>query len=245
MTQLTDVELPMPGGRTCDAIVATHERARPGVLLLMDAVGLRARLRDMIAELAGHGYAVLAPNVFHRAGRQPLVDPALLTAERRPARMARFAELFGALTPADWALDGPVYLDHLAGLPDVTDEPARIVGYCMGGRLGLTLAARCPDRVQAVAGFHPGDLVTDTPDSPHRLLTLVQARLLFGYADEDGSMTPEQQADFAAAAAAAGRELTAACYPGALHGYTMADLPAYDADATARHWRELVAFFAG
>jgi carboxymethylenebutenolidase len=34
-------------------------------------------------------------------------------------------------------------------------------------------------------------------------------------------------------------------YPGALHGWTMADFPVYDAPSAERHWRELLELFAG
>ncbi len=243
------LDLPMPKG-VCDAIVARprDERPCPPVLFIMDAIGLRPRIRHMVARVASHGYAVLAPNVFYRAGRQPLVDPALLSTQRRDERMARFGELFGALTGPDWVADGPAYLQQLGTRPElapVTDAPARVVGYCMGGRLGLSLAAQCPDSIAAVAAFHPGGLVTEGDDSPHLLLPAVRARLLFRYADEDASMTPDQQRVFTDAARAAGRTVHAGPYPGAQHGFTMSDLPAFDAAATERHWTELIPFLAG
>ncbi len=244
---LEHVDLAMPDG-ACDAYLAhpTGDGRWPGVLFIMDAIGLRPRIADMVERIASWGYAVLAPNTFYRIGRQPLVDPALLTVDRQADRMARFAALIPSLTPSLWAVDGPAYLEHLADFP-VTDAalPARVVGYCMGGRLGLTLAAAHPDRVGVVAGFHPGGLVTDAPDSPHTVLDRVRATVYFGYADNDGSMSADAQATMAAAATAAGCDLTGELYAGAAHGFTMADLPAYDAAAEARHWRELERVFAG
>ncbi len=241
------VDLPMSAG-TCDAYLA-HPNAPgpwPGVLLIMDAVGLRPRIADMVSRVASWGYAVLAPNTFYRLGRQPLVDPALLTPERHADRMARFGELIPSLTPALWAVDGPAYLDQLAALDGVRgDEPARVVGYCMGGRLALMLAAQRPEQVGVVTGFHPGGLVTDAPDSPHTLLDRVRARVYFGYADNDGSMPAAAQETVAAAATATGCDLVGELYAGAAHGFTMADLPAHNADAEARHWREMERVFAG
>lgn len=243
---LEHVDLAMPDG-TCDAYLAhpAGDGRWPGVLFIMDAIGLRPRIGEMVERVASWGYAVLAPNTFYRVGRQPLVDPALLTVERQADRMARFAALIPSLTSARWAADGPAYLDHLAHLA-VTDArvPVRVVGYCMGGRLGLTLAAARPEQVRVVAGFHPGGLVTDAPDSPHTVLDRVRATVYFGYADHDGSMSADAQESLAAAARAAGCDLTGELYAGAAHGFTMADLPAYDAAAEARHWRELERVFA-
>jgi carboxymethylenebutenolidase len=40
------------------------EERHPGVLLLMDAFGLRPQIEHMADRIAGHGFAVLAPNLF-------------------------------------------------------------------------------------------------------------------------------------------------------------------------------------
>ncbi len=245
---VTAVDLPMPDGGTCDALLARPDgddlSPLPGVLLIMDAVGLRPQIATMAARVANWGYAVLAPNTFWRAGRQPLMPVELRAADRRDERMAVMGPLMGSLTGERWASDGPAYLDALDARTPVTDDPTRIVGYCMGGRLGVALAAAEPDRVAVVAGFHPGGLVTPGADSPHLRLATVRARLHFGYADADASMPAEAQQIFAEAAAAAGCHLTADLYAGAAHGFTMADLPAYSPEADARHWRELEAVFA-
>ncbi|HOF64154.1 MAG TPA: dienelactone hydrolase family protein [Dermatophilaceae bacterium] len=243
--RVEEVDLLMPSGIS-DAYLAhpADDGAWPGVLFIMDAIGLRPRIADMVSRIASWGYAVLAPNTFYRAGRQPLVAPELLTVERQAERMARFGELIPSLTPGLWAADGPAYLDHLTALAVVAhDVPTRVVGYCMGGRLALTLAAQRPEQVGVVAGFHPGGLVTDTPDSPHTLLDRVRARVYFGYADNDGSMPAAAQETLAAAARTAGCNLTGELYADAAHGFTMADVPAYNADAEARHWRELERVF--
>lgn len=44
----------------------------PGVLFIMDAYGLRPRIEEMAQRIAADGYIVLAPNVFYRAGRDPV-----------------------------------------------------------------------------------------------------------------------------------------------------------------------------
>lgn len=244
MVTVEHLDLTMPDGNADSLYAAPDGPACPPVLFIMDAIGLRPRIEQMVAHLAGHGYAVLAPNVFYRAGRQPLVDPALLSAENRDLRMARFGQLFGSLTPTQWAADGAAYLAHVDALTGTGPTPIRVVGYCMGGRLGLALAAAHPGRIAALAGFHPGGLVTDAEDSPHRRLARVRARCYFGYADQDTSMTAEHQLIFAESASAAGVSVESDCYSGALHGYTMSDLPAYDAAATQRHWADVLRLFA-
>ena len=53
------------------------DRAHPGVLLIIDALGLRPRIEEMADRIAGQGYVVLAPNAFYRGGRAPGVVPAV------------------------------------------------------------------------------------------------------------------------------------------------------------------------
>jgi carboxymethylenebutenolidase len=114
-----------------------------------------------------------------------------------------------------------------------------ITAYCMGVRLGLRIAAAHPDRVAALAGFHGGGLVTDDTYSPHKAVGALRAELYLGHADNDGSNSPEQIADLDAALDTAGVKHTTDVYDGAAHGYTMSDTPAYDEQATERHFAAL------
>ncbi|WP_409484568.1 dienelactone hydrolase family protein [Arsenicicoccus dermatophilus] len=244
MATLREIDLTMPDG-VCDAYLARPDEPGPHapVLLIMDAIGLRPRIAEIALRLADDGYAVLAPNVYHRVGRQPLLDPALMSDARTEERHARIVELLGTLTTEDWDEDGPVYLAHLRALGEIGDEDVRVVGYCMGGALALRLAARCPDEVSVVCGFHAGHLVTADADSPHLLLEDVEARLYFGFADEDATMTAAEIETLRLAAEDAGCDYEGEVYPGARHGFTMSDLPAYDARATERHWEALLQVF--
>jgi carboxymethylenebutenolidase len=94
--------------------------------------------------------------------------------------------------------------------------------------------------VAAVAAFHTGGLVTDEADSAHRAAANLRGvELYFGFADEDRNMTPEQIATLERALDDAGVTYRSELYEGALHGYTMADLPVFDEAACERHYREL------
>src|SRR3954468_18242379 len=53
----------------------------PGVLFMMDAFGLRPRVEEMADRIAGRGDAVLAPNLFYRAGRAPVLPVPDMTEE--------------------------------------------------------------------------------------------------------------------------------------------------------------------
>jgi carboxymethylenebutenolidase len=232
------LDIQTPDG-VADAYLSTPDdgERHPGVLFLMDAYGLRPQIEEMADRIAQRGYAVLAPNVFYRAGRSPVLPiPDFSTDDWRGEFFAKVRPLMAQLTPERLAADGAAYFDELA---KVADEPFAITGYCMGARLGLRIAAAHPDRVAAMGGFHGGGLVTDDPQSPHLSAGALRAELYFGHADKDQSNSPEQIAALDRTLDEAGVKHRTEVYEGAKHGYTMADTPAYNAAAAERHFDAL------
>ena len=236
------IDVPTRDG-TADAYLAGPDRAPGrGVLLLIDAWGLRPQIEAMADRIAGRGYTVLAPNLFYRGGRAPVVPmPDLTSEDSRAAAFEQLRPLMAALTPENIIADGAAYLQAVG--EHSAPGPIGVTGYCLGARLGMRLAAAYPDRVAALGGFHGGGLVTDEPDSPHRAAERIRAEVFFGHADGDRSNTPEQIAALDAALDAAGVRHRSEVYPGAGHGYTMADTPAYDEAAAERHFEDLFTLF--
>jgi len=211
----------------------------PGVLLVIDAFGLRPRIEEMADRIAGQGYVVLAPNALYRAGRAPVLPmPDFTDPENRAGFMQSIRPIIEQLTPRAISRDGEAYLDFLS--TNATGAVG-ITGYCMGARVGWRIAAAYPDRVNALGGFHGGGLATDAPDSPHRSAQHLKAEVYFGHADQDANMNPEQIATLNEALERAGVRHRAEVYEGALHGYTMSDTAVYNEAACERHFDELFA----
>jgi carboxymethylenebutenolidase len=167
--QTTTVQVPTADG-TAEAYLVRPDGDGPfpGVLMFMDAFGLRPRLAEMAERIAERGYAVLVPNLFYRSASGPLVTAEELTdPEKRGAAFARLVPMMQRLTPARIAADTGSYLDFFAAQPGVAAGPAVAVGYCMGGRNALRAIEAHPDRIKALASFHAGGVVSDDPDSPH------------------------------------------------------------------------------
>lgn len=239
-------DVPTPDG-TADAYLVQpdDDRDHPPVLLLMDAVGLRPRVQEMADRVAEQGYAVLAPNLFFRSGRAPVVPDVVerLQSEDRGDVFAELRPMMQALTPEVAARDTQAFVDFLDRQPGVAGGPLAVTGYCMGGALALRAAAQLPDRVVAAASFHGGHLAPDDPTGPHAGAAAVRAEVYAGHAADDGSMPPEEIARLEQALAAAGVPHTSEVYA-APHGFTMADLPAHDAAAEQRHWDALLGLLA-
>ena len=214
----------------------------PAVLVFMDGIGIRPAMLAVGERLAGAGYLVLLPDLFHRSGPYAPMNPHTVFSD--PAQRAVLMEKFFArATPGAVMADTAAFLAYLAAHPDVRPGPIGVTGYCMGGAMALRAAAAYPDRIAAVAAFHPGRLATDAPDSPHLLAPQIRARVYVAAAMEDTSFPADMQARLDAALTAAGVDHIVEMYP-ARHGWVLADTPVYDAAAAERHWLALTGLFA-
>ncbi|HZE37578.1 MAG TPA: dienelactone hydrolase family protein [Stackebrandtia sp.] len=238
------IDIPTPDG-TADAYIAhPGDGARhPGVLFYMDAIGLRPNIHEMAERLASEGYFVLAPNVFYRHGRAPVVEvPDLAEPEARAPFFQKIMPMVHQHGLDRVHDDAAAFLDYLASRPEVRPGPVGTVGYCMGGVLAIRTAAAHPDQVKAAAAFHPGGMLTDADSSPHRLAPRIGAEVVLGLAESD--YTDEQVGQLADSLDSAGLRHSTAIYPGTVHGFTMADTAAHHPEGEKRHWDELLDLFA-
>lgn len=236
------IEIAAPDG-TAEAWLSRPDAAgeRPGVLLLIDAIGLRPEIGRIADRIASWGYVVLAPNLFYRTGTAAELAPPgdLIEPGTREAFFATVGPRIQGLRTDAVVADLAAYLDALRGLDGVAGGSLGVTGYCLGARLAVRAAAVDPEHVAAVGGFHGGNIVTADADSPHLGLGQARARFVFGHADQDTSMTPAAVAALGEAVVAAGLEHTNEIYPGSPHGYVMSDTSMYDRTGAERHFAEL------
>lgn len=229
---------------TCEAFLCypgLNKAKIPALLLYMDAIGVRPAMEEMARKLASKGYLVLLPNLFYRQGKIPVLQG--LKDKMTPEDMGKLTpplgELIPSLTPEILLKDAEYYLTTLTQHELAQDGKVALVGYCFGGGHAVRTAAHFPDKISLVASFHGGNLATDKPNSPHLLLSQVKAELYFAHADKDKSMPAEQIERLESALEENQNEYVSEIYPGAIHGFTMRDLPAYNQEACDRHWNNL------
>jgi carboxymethylenebutenolidase len=112
----------------------------------------------------------------------------------------------------------------------------------MSGPISFRTAAARPDRIGAVATFHPGALVTDQPSSPHLLIPKSRAAYLVIIAKNDADKMPKEKPDLDAAFAKAKKSAKVEI-SSANHGWTVAGSQTYDAKEAERAWAELLPFY--
>ena len=233
-----EIRVPTPDGGMLTFIAHPDDGGPfPVAILFMDGVGYRDQIKANARRFAEDGYFVVAPDLYYRAGDGLHFDMSKLVSEGAdsPERQ-KLREAASSVKPEKAQADVEAALAAIAGDPAAAAGVLVCVGYCMGARLALAAAARFGDRLVAAAGIHPGNLVTDQPDSPHHDLQGVRAELYYAFAEIDQSATPELVDRFRDEMALQGVRGTVERLPGAAHGFAMEDLPVYQREAAERHF---------
>ena len=158
-TRTETLDLALPDGTTVDAIVArpTAEGTWPGVLVWMDAFGLRPRLEEMAAHVAAQGHLVLVPNLYHRRGRAPVTPLRDLRTEAgRSEAFKELMPLMRTLTPQVVAHDASAYVDLLR---DLAAREAHLRHAEPSGNLRADLVAELDAFRHAISDDSLGEMV--------------------------------------------------------------------------------------
>jgi carboxymethylenebutenolidase len=232
------LEISVEGAPVQALLLRPDDIAYPGVIFLTDIWGIRPANIGMAAALAEKGFAVLMPNVFWRWSQ---IQPGGFDVQDQDEKMKRRHKLVAALTPAQQESDGAAYVDFL--LRHAKGDKVGVVGHCFTGAMAVRTAAGAAGKVAAAASFHGGRLVTDQPDSPHLQLPRITARLYFGHAVEDTSMTPAQVETLEDALRDWRGAFQSEVYAGARHGWTVPGRDVYNELQAERAFEKQVELF--
>jgi carboxymethylenebutenolidase len=125
----------------------------PGVVFYSEIFQMTAPIRRFAGFLAGHGYIVAVPEVYHE-----LEAPGTVLAyDQAGSDKGNFDKY--AKTLAAYDEDARVLVEHLAGRPDCTGKLGA-VGICLGGHLAFRCAMQ--PGILAAACFYATDLHSAT-----------------------------------------------------------------------------------
>lgn len=190
----------------------------PGVLVLHSLWGLTSSVKSLADGLADHGYTVLAPDV--NFGELPQSEQAAL-------------DHLGAADP-----------DRLASLvissarllhEKSTPGPIGIVGFGMGGSLGLWASVRLADLVTAAVSFY-GSQQIDFAGS--------RSSYLIHLAERDEFISDDESAFMEATMRLENLAVEVVRYPGTNHGFCEPDGDTFDPQAFEAAWDRTLAFLS-
>lgn len=183
----------------------------PGLLLYSEIFQVTAPIRRTAAFLAGHGFIVAVPEIYHE------YEPAGTVLAYDQAGADRGNALKTTKTVLAYDTDARSVLEHLAAHPRCTGKLG-VMGICIGGHLAFR-AAMNPS-VLAAACFYATDIHKRglghgmNDDSLDRI-SAIKGELLMIWGRQDPHVPAEGRAKIYAALAAAGANFTWHEYNGA------------------------------
>jgi carboxymethylenebutenolidase len=230
-----EVTIKTPDGTADAYFVYPAKGAAAAVLFWPDIFGLRPATRQMGRRLAQSGYSVLVVNPFYRQRKSPVAENA------SSANIKELFPLMQALTETTQMTDARAFIGWLDQQPEVNrSRKIGTQGYCMGGPIAFRTAAAMPDRVGAVAAFHPAALVTDGANSPHLQAMKSKAQFLVALGDNDDKQRPKEKDILRDTFAKAGLTIEVDVYMAA-HGWCPPDSQVYNESEAERAWNRLLA----
>lgn len=208
-----------------------EEAAHPGLLVLQEAFGVNAHIRDVAGRFAREGFVTLAPELFHRTapGFEGRYDDF-------PATMPHMK----ALNDASMAADLRAAHDWLRGAVG-PHRPISAVGYCMGGRAAFLAALTVP--LAGAVSYYGGGIAPNATN-PGLLgrASGIQAPMLFFWGGRDRHILPEQVQAVSAALRAAGKNFVDVEISNADHGFFCDARASYSPSAAGLAWPLTLAF---
>jgi carboxymethylenebutenolidase len=203
----------------------------PGIIVYMDAPGIREELRNIARRIARHGYFCVLPDMYYRIGQIRFDLP------RRNEAMTEVVRACLRHLNNDFVMDDTAgLLGFLDAQDKVKQGPVGGLGYCMSGRYVTVAAARFPHRIVAAGSLYGVGMATEDDGSPHKLVDRVKGELYFGFAEVDGAAPPETIAALKAALDKAGTRYKLEVYPNTRHGYGFPNNAAYETIASEQSW---------
>jgi carboxymethylenebutenolidase len=194
----------------------------PAMIVIHEWWGLNDWVKQQTDSLAAHGYVALAVDLYH--------GKVAGDAEMAHQLMSGLAEDEALATLRAGA-------DFLRGRDDVRAQAVGVIGWCMGGRYSIRLAAADPGLRACVMYY--GAPLTDAAS-----IRGIQAAVLGNFGAEDKGPSPQQVRDFEKALRKAGKKVNFKIYAGAGHAFANVNNPwgGYRAASAQDAWRRTLTF---
>jgi carboxymethylenebutenolidase len=208
----------------------------PGVLCYSDIFQLTGPMLRACARLAGYGFVVAAPEIYHR-----IEPPGTVLPFDDDGRTRGLADA-SKTTVAQFDQTARAVLDYLAAHPRVAAGELGCAGFCIGGHLAFRAAFNRD--VQATAcfyatGLHDGKLGQDADAGSRARAADIRGELLLVWGTRDPHVPEAARARIETALQRAGTKFAVRLYD-AEHAFMRDEGPRYDPAATDEAWGEMV-----
>jgi len=221
------------------AAVPTFPFRYPGIVFYSDIFQLTGPMLRAVVRLAGHGFVVAAPEIYHRTEPPGSVIPF------DDAGRTRGLEHAAKTAVADFDADCRTALDYLASHPKVARLKLGAAGFCIGGHLAFRAALQ-PDVKATVCfygtGIHNGKLGRDADAGSLQRAGEIRGSLLLVWGSQDPHIPAEGREKVERTLKEKGRAFSVRHYP-AEHAFMRDEGPRFDPEAADQAFAEAVSFF--
>jgi carboxymethylenebutenolidase len=208
----------------------------PAVIVIQEAFGLNAHIKEVAGRVAAEGYHAVAPNLYYR----------------EDGKVVGYNELQDAIGLMMRLTDDHVLTDlrslvtHLAGDSQVRADRIGIMGFCMGGRVSYLAACEIPE-IRASIPFYGGGIAGQqmgggTP--PVARTAKMKAAIMLHFGENDAYIPPAAIEETRQALEREKKTFEIHVYKGAGHGFFCNERPDYQADGAHLAWERTLSFFA-
>lgn len=177
----------------------------PGVVVIMHGPGLDGFIQHQVEDLARHGYAAIAPDLYHR----------------QPPDGADMMTRVGRLRDHEILADADAAIAHLGRVPEARVGDLAVLGFCMGGRITYLLAGARPAAWQAAGVFYGGNIMKAWGEgpTPYELTGRIACPVIGFFGVEDANPSPEDVRKIDVELTAHGKAHEFHSYEGAGHAF--------------------------
>jgi carboxymethylenebutenolidase len=234
------VEVEVGGGPMRMLVCAPRgEGVWPGVLCYSDIFQLTGPTVRACARLAGYGFVVAAPEIYHR-----LEPPGTVIAFDDAGR-ERGLEDASRTSVEEFDADCRAALDYLAAHTRVSAGRLAAAGFCIGGHLAFRAALHRDVRATACfypTGVHNGKLGKDADAGTLARAREIRGEMLLVFGSEDPHVPGEGREKIAAALREAGASFELKLYAAA-HAFMRDEGPRYDPEAADAAFADMLKLF--
>jgi carboxymethylenebutenolidase len=211
----------------------------PGIVVVQEAFGLNAHIKDVAARLAREGYVALAPNLYYRQ------DSAVVGYDELPEAI----RLMMGVSDDEIVKDMGSAITHLQQHASTRADRIGVTGFCMGGRVTF-LTACLSSAVKAAVPFYGGGIGSvmqpseRTPKAPLEYAEKLSAPMLLFFGEQDTFIPLDEVERIKQRLAQLKKTAQTIVYPGAPHGFFCNARDSYRPDAAKDAWERMLAFFA-
>ena len=234
------VDIPVAAGAARTFVAQPRAEGKyPGILFYSDIFQLTGPMLRATARLAGYGFVVAAPEIYHR------VEPPGTVIAFDDAGRTRGLDDAAKTTVAQFDETARAVLDHLAQSPRVAAGQLGVGGFCIGGHLAFRAAFNRD--VQATVcfygtGIHNGKLGQDADAGSLARAADIRGELLMVWGTRDPHVPEDARALIERELQRAGTRYIVRLYD-AEHAFMRDEGARYDPEATDRAWADMIGLF--